>query len=138
MRSALFSTITASDDVAQDLVETAIFSQWFHSETQNLHYARWDNGEVDIVSLEKSEKVKWAVEVKWTDRYYERPEELKALLGFCHSRNLSTALVTTRTVFGDKMHQSVKLEFVPASLYCFTVGYNLVRGKKNQFFRQSS
>lgn len=134
MRSALFSIITADDPVVSDLVETAIFAQWFHSDAR-LHYARWDGGEVDMVHLEKSESVNWAVEVKWTDRYYQRPEELKALLTFCHSRNLSTALVTTRSALGDRTIKSVDLEFRPASLYCFTVGYEIIHGKKIQLLK---
>jgi hypothetical protein len=31
------------------MVETAIFSQWFHSDLmKNLHYARWKQGRADL------------------------------------------------------------------------------------------
>jgi hypothetical protein len=46
------------------MVETAIFSQWFHQEDRNLFYGRWQKGEVDIVSLGQDNKVHWAVEAK--------------------------------------------------------------------------
>src|ERR1019366_3913757 len=46
MRAALFSPVKADDSVVRSLAETAIFSQWFHSD-KTLYYARWQDGEVD-------------------------------------------------------------------------------------------
>lgn len=129
IRSALFSPIDETDEITGSLVETAIFSQWFHSELTNLHYARWRDGEVDIVSLGEKQQVAWAVEVKWTDRFYERPTELKSLINFCHAKNVKSALITTRTTSGHKTVQNINFEFRPASLYAFMLGYNIVRGK---------
>ena len=53
-----------SDQEMGRMVETAIFSQWFHQEDRNLFYGRWQKGEVDIVSLGQDNKVHWAVEAK--------------------------------------------------------------------------
>jgi len=113
------------------LVETAIFSQWFHDEKLNFFYGRWQKGEVDIVSLDPREnEVAWAVEAKWSDRYVKNPGELKSSLNFCHSNNLKAILVTTRTQRANKTYKNVNFEFVPASEYCYTVGFNLVEGKQ--------
>ena len=130
MRSALFSTMGINDPEAGFLVETGIFAQWFHAEDTKPRYARWQKGEVDIVGLGRDEKVRWAVEVKWSDRFYQHPTELRALLNFCHSHNLPKARVTTCTRFGEQTVENVTLEFQPASLYCFLLGYNIVHGKK--------
>jgi hypothetical protein len=47
-----------------NLVETDIFSQWQHSD-YTIYYARWDGGEIDIVSLDKAtHKPKWIIEIK--------------------------------------------------------------------------
>ena len=35
-----------------------------HTDVTPLHYARWNNGEVDIVALGEQLKPLWAVEVK--------------------------------------------------------------------------
>ncbi len=130
IRSALFSPIDEDDSDMGSLVETGIFAQWFHSDWANqLHYARWKTGEVDIVNLREKGKVDWAVEAKWSDRYFKHPTELKSLLSFCHEKNIPNALVTTRTTLGKKKVQNVVLEFRPSSLYAFTLGYNIVRGK---------
>jgi uncharacterized protein len=80
MRAALFSPMKADDDGIGRLAETAIFSQWFHSDA-TLLYARWDKGsdkgEVDLVRLSpETQKLSWAVEVKWSDQRIERPYRL--------------------------------------------------------------
>ena len=129
IRTALFSPVTSHDTAIGSLVETAIFSQWFHS-NELLHYARWKNGEVDIVILDSTQKVKLLVEVKWSDRYYNKPQELKSLLSFSHTHNLKSAAVTTKCTHGNINHKSVTLGFMPASFYCFAIGYGIVQGKK--------
>ena len=128
MRAALFSPLKADDDAIPALAETAIFSQWFHS-TSTLHYARWHGGEVDIVMLGAKQKVSWAIEVKWTDRYCERPQELESLVSFCHVNNLSDILVTSRTNTVTCKVDDIKIPFIPACLYCYTVGYNIIHSR---------
>lgn len=131
MRAALFSPVKAGDSAVGSLAETAIFSQWFHSSTTTLYYARWPDGEVDIVCLDAEQKALWVVEVKWSDRYSEHPEELKSLVAFCRDNPLQAPpLVTTITRTISREISGVTIRFVPASQYCYTVGYNLIRGKK--------
>lgn len=124
MRSALFSPIDENDEAMGSLAETGIFSQWFHSDVQ-LHYARWNQGEVDIVSLNQVED--WAVEVKWSDRFVDRPGELRSLLDFCHTNGLEDVMVTSRTRTAVRTVEGVKLLFEPASAYCYRLGYNLIK-----------
>ena len=130
MRAALFSPMKADDNGIGSLAETAIFSQWFHSDT-TLYYARWDKGsdkgEVDLVQLASAtQKLSWAAEVKWSDRYCEKPNELAGLIGFCHKNRLNKVLVTSRTKTLNCLEQDINFQFVPASVYCYTVGYNLI------------
>ncbi len=132
IRCALFSPIQAEDSAMGRLVETAIFSQWFHGGKMDLFYGRWQKGEVDLVSLGPGNNVLWAVEVKWSDRFVQNIAELKSGLNFCHSNNLGRIMVTTRTQRINKVYKNVEFEFVPASEYCFTVGFNLIQGKKTE------
>jgi predicted AAA+ superfamily ATPase len=129
MRAALFSPVSSDDSAMGPLVETAIFSQWFHAEYL-LFYARWKRGEVDIVSMSKNMKPWWAVEVKWSDRYFEHPEELKSLGQFCNVHDLPTGLITTRTILENRKIGNTIFEYCPASLYCYKLGYNIVKSKK--------
>jgi hypothetical protein len=69
--------------------------------------------------------------VKWSDRYCDKPEELKSLVSFCQANNLSDPLVTSKTKTMTCKVDDIAIRFVPASVYCYTVGYNLIRGRKN-------
>jgi hypothetical protein len=81
--------------------------------------------------LGAKQKPSWAVEVKWPDRYCDRPEELRSLVGFCQANRLSDPLVTSKTKTMTCKVDDIAIRFVPASVYCYTVGYNIVRGRKN-------
>ena len=136
MRAALFSPLKETDEAMGALTETAIFSQWFHSEASDLHYARWPEGEVDIVLLApQTQKPLWAVEVKSTDRYCTHTEELKDVVTFCRLNKLTNILVTSKTLTLMSKIDGIEVEFRPASLYCFTVGFNLIHGKQQKLSR---
>ncbi|MDD3926677.1 MAG: ATP-binding protein [bacterium] len=129
IRSALFSPVEDHEQAMGALAETGIFSQWFHRDIQ-LHYARWSQGEVDIVELDHSQKPLWAVEVKWSDRFVDRPSELQNLIGFCNHNGLDEVVVTTKTRSAVTELDGVTVRFVPVGIYCYTVGYDLIQGRK--------
>ena len=129
LRCALFSPLTETDPAIGGMVETAIFAQWLHTRTSIIFYANWNKGvspgEVDIVGINiAKQKADWAVEVKWSDRYFDKPNELKSLLCFMENNHLERALVTSLTKRGIKQLKSVRLEFIPSAIYAYTVGYN--------------
>ena len=132
LRSALFGPVTAEDSAMGVLAETAVFAQWFHS-SADLHYARWrtgrEKGEVDIVHLDKRQKPIWCVDVKWSDRPGQHAEELKSLAAFASQHPNATVLVTTRTVERaiSPWAGSGALNAVPTSLYCYAVGWAVIR-----------
>lgn len=125
IRAALFSPVGGDDPTIGSLVETAIFSQWFHSD-KPMFYARWNRGEVDIVHLSNEQKPQWAVEVKWSDRIVNHPEDLGGLVGFCKRNNLNDVLVTTKTIRTNGIVDGVPIEYAPASEYCLALGRNIV------------
>jgi hypothetical protein len=132
IRSALFAPVKANDnEVMGHLAETGIFSQWFHHPRER-HYARWHDGEVDIVGLSNRQKVLWAVEVKWSDRIADSDRELQNVISFCKANHLEYALMTTRTFQSTRAVDGIQVEFVPASLYCYTLGYNIIRGRAQE------
>ncbi|GHB30973.1 ATP-binding protein [Mongoliitalea lutea] len=127
LRTALFSPIIESDDEMGNMVETAVLSQWMHREKLDLTYARWKEGrtegEVDLVLVDdKRYKPVWGVEIKWSNRYFDKPRELKSLIHFCNSNKLDKALVTSIDQQGVKEVDNLLLTFVPASLYAFNIG----------------
>lgn len=126
MRAALFAPVSEADEAMGDVVETGIFSQWFHSGRVALHYSRWKDGEVDIVDVGPDVKAKWAVEVKWSDKPFDNPSTLKSVIGFCHQNGLAEVVVTTKTRSGRKTVAGVEMTFVPSAIYCYAVGRDII------------
>jgi predicted AAA+ superfamily ATPase len=128
MRAALFGPVGESHEAMGQVAETAVFSQWLHNAAyvDTLHYARWGRGEVDLVSLAPAgQRPRFAVEVKWSDRAFEDPKEIRALVEFARKHKLARApLVTTVSKQGTKDVGGTRVEFAPVSLHCYTVGKN--------------
>lgn len=131
MRSALFGPMSSVDPAFGHLVETAIFSQWFHAEAMaNTYYARWRDGEVDMVRLTPDGKPMWAVEVKWSNRPCQNLGEIAGLITYCDQNSINNALVTTIDVIDKKtLKGGLKIDFFPAALYCYSVGANIIKNK---------
>lgn len=109
------------------MVETAILSQWMHRKKLDLTYARWkegrNEGEVDLVLVDdKNFKPLWGVEIKWSNRFFEKPTELKSLVQFCKANGIQKTLVTTLDQLGTKEVKSLKFTFLPAAVYAYNIG----------------
>lgn len=131
LRSALFSPISATDEMMGNMVETAIFAQWMHRDWFTPWYARWSNGEVDMIGLGDTLKPMWALEIKWSDRYYEKPNELKSLIKFCKQNDLTSPVVTSINKEGNIHYNGINLQFIPSSSYAYTVGRKTLEMKNN-------
>lgn len=131
LRSALFSPLTPTDEWMGNMTETAIFAQWMHRDGFTPWYARWNNGEVDMVGLNrKNLKPSWALEIKWSNRYFDHPRELKSLIKFCQENQLDNALVTTIDKQGVVTEAGIDISFIPAAAYAYTVGINTLEQKQ--------
>ncbi|MGB7395821.1 MAG: DUF4143 domain-containing protein [Pricia sp.] len=129
--AALFAPVKPTDSNMGNLVETAIYAQWMHRDWFEPWYARWKGGEVDMVGLsEKTLKALWTLEIKWTNRYFEKPGELKSLLKFCKSNDLSSAVVTTIDEMGIVNYQDIDIQFIPVAAYAYNVGRNTLQSKQ--------
>lgn len=139
LRCALFQPISETDEIIGNMVETAIYAQWFPRQNTEIHYANWrinakKQGEVDIVGLcIAKQKPNWAVEVKWTDRYYDRPGELDSLLYFLEKNNLTEAIVTSINAEGKKELDKVNLTFIPSACYAYIVGEKTLMQTKESY-----
>lgn len=132
LRSALFSPITPDDDMIGRMVETAIFSQWIHRDWFNFWYSRWNGGEVDMVGLNEKLKPNWALEIKWSNRYFDNPLDLKSLLKFCMENNVDNPIVTTIDKEGSKLCRDLTIQYFPAAAYAYTVGRKTLEMKRSR------
>lgn len=132
LRSALFSPISSTAEMMGNMVETAIFAQWMHRDWFTPWYARWSSGEVDMVGLGQTLKPIWALEIKWSDRYFEKPKELKSLIKFCKENELQSPVVTSIHKEGTVEYKGLHLQFIPSASYAYTVGKKTLEMKKNK------
>lgn len=136
LRTALFSPIGETDKEMGNMVETAILSQWMHREKLDLTYSRWKEGrkegEVDLVLVDdKNYKPLWGVEIKWSNRYFDKPNELKSLIHFCGKNHFKKALVTSIDQSGIRQVESLLFTFLPASVYSYNIGDITIKMKNN-------
>lgn len=134
LRTALFAPTEETDPEMGNMVETALLAQWMHRERMDLAYARWKQGriegEVDLISLSpKNFKALWAVEIKWSNKEFHYPKELKSLLKFCSENMLEHALVTTRDTKGVNQVEDLTLTFVPSALCAYNTGKKTLEKK---------
>jgi len=132
LRCALFSPIVSTDQLFGSMVETAIFAQWIPRFDTDVYYANWregrQKGEVDIVGLDVVQlKPAWAVEVKWSDRYFNETRELASLIAFLRNNHLPSAVVTSITTYEQKQMGEKCLQFIPAAIYAYMVGANTIQ-----------
>jgi len=137
LRTALFSPVKGTDDEMGNMVETAILSQWMHRENLDLTFSRWKDGEVDLVLVDdKKFKPLWGVEIKWSNRYFEKPQELSSLIQFCKTNGFTSSVVTTIDKQGIKEIKDLKLSYLPASVYAYNIGNNTLKMKTPNYLSQ--
>lgn len=127
LRCALFSPIDDTDDFIGSMVETAIIAQWIQREKSDFYYANWtsgrEKGEVDMVWIDPATQKAFSLaEVKWTDRFYEHPTELKSLNKFLElNSGIRKIIVTTKSKAGVHDTPYGKIIFIPAAIYAYWV-----------------
>ncbi|MDD9824457.1 MAG: ATP-binding protein [Gammaproteobacteria bacterium] len=128
MRCALFGPVGGEALDMGVLSETAVFSQWFH-QNQELHYARWSQGEVDIVGLDSRQRPAWCVEVKWSDGALAQRRLRSSLKSFLQKHPGLPSVFTTRTETGKlDLGQGRQADCIPTSVYCYMLGFNIIGG----------
>jgi len=130
MYTGLFGARQPDEPEFGHLVETSLFAQRFHEDAR-LNYARWgsDDCEVDLVESSPMLKPVAALEIKWSDRYADKPEALKGLMKFVRSNRLAMAWATTRSRFARTPVDGGEIRQWPAAVLAFHYGVQAVRGR---------
>lgn len=137
MYTGLFGAKAADDPEFGHLVETALFAQRFHEDAR-LNYARWgsEDCEVDLVESSQTLKPVAALEIKWSDKYAEKPESLKGLMKFVRGNRLPLAWATTRTRVRQQAIDDFTVRQWPAAALAFHYGVRAVQGRLAGFEAQ--
>ena len=130
LRAALFGAVKPADPAMGPMAETAIVSQHAHSSIiENLYYARWRKGEVDLVEIDaRTQKVGVAIEVKWRDATpKDWHKRLRSFLAFCERTTPQRGQgICTRTQSLDENMNGVVVFFRPVSAMCYWIGDSYV------------
>ncbi|RAU23128.1 ATPase [Paramagnetospirillum kuznetsovii] len=121
LRSALFG-MPEEKDMLGHLIETAVVAQFIHhAGVGNLHYARWKDGEVDLVALNAgTQKPVWAYEVKWRDKL--ATDDFNSIIKFCHNNGITNCLVSSETIhYAGEVH-GMQVQIAPVSDTCRDFG----------------
>ncbi|MGI9250170.1 MAG: ATP-binding protein [Pseudohongiellaceae bacterium] len=121
LRAALYSNLPEDSKHMGALVETGVAMHLQpRDQSANLHYARWDTGEVDFVQLTPDQsRVAAAVEVKWSDHAVDSKNGLKALTSLVRGKKIMTLpIMTTRSIRGTREAHGQKIMYVPAAFLC--------------------
>lgn len=138
LRCALFSPIDDDDESMGSMVETAIFAQWIQGGKCDFYYANWVNGrekgEVDIVWIDPATQKPYSLaEIKWSDRYVEKPAELKSLLKFLeNNQTITNNIVTSKTKSAQLIVNGANIHFVPSAIYAYWVSAYLYNDRKKE------
>ncbi len=126
LRTALFAPLPPERDEFGHVNETGIVAQWPPAGDADLSYAAWAGGEVDLVGREPlSQKPAWALEIKWSNRFFEKPSDLNSLRRFCQEQRLGHAVCTTIDRRGEKYTGGIAVTFVTNAEYAYTIGKGL-------------
>ncbi len=134
MYSALFGEVSQKNDNIGNIVETAVFSQHFHSADflrYGPYYARWKKNnqlfEVDLVATNKHYKPDLLLEIKWSDLHYKDPRKLTGLVNMAVKNNLKQVWVTSKTKLGTIKHKNIEITFIPCAFLCRYIGERFLK-----------
>ena len=127
--AALFGPLRSGDTNLGHLAETAVLSHWMQLDktAKNTHYARWNGGEVDLVSLRQgAPQTQAAVEIKYSDLAVDDARIIAGALDFCANKKLDKLFVTTQSTRVDKTIKGIQVIFRPTSVCCLHWGKRIV------------
>ena len=129
MYSALFGEVSEDNSNMGNIVETAVFSQHFHSAEflrRQLYYARWKkynkDFEVDLVIPDTHGKPGTLLEIKWSDSHYKDLGKLAGLVNLAVKHRIKNVWASSKTQYGEKIYNNTKIIFIPNSVLCRYIG----------------
>ncbi len=129
LRTALFTPLSADDIRTEYMVETAILAQWQHIEKGMFYYCKHDHVILDLIKVDEHKNPIWVTDIRWQDPHGLAPNELDIVGHFCEKYRLISSMITTKQTRDIIPSSNVIHSYEPASLYCYTIGKQIVEDK---------
>ncbi len=130
---ALFSPIDPDSAQLGNIIETAVIAQWLQADYGEIYYAAWnrgrEKGEVDLVQFDpRTQRVTHCLEIKWSDRYVDKPHDLKSLQRFLEDNpSIANGIVTSKLKQGHTQLKQCDIDFIPTALYAYWVSASIYK-----------
>ena len=125
--AALFGPISSTDQIFPRLAETALASQWLaHSSVQNLAYASWKGGGIDLVTMDpETDQPSRIYDLDWESHYGRQTKGPGELVSFVEGTNRQAKVyILNRAIARPASMRGVEITLAPASLYSYMIGRN--------------
>lgn len=123
LRAAMYGPVDADDQIMGALVETAVIAQYVHSsDIEDIHYARWDKGEIDLIFLRPDGTPYGLKEIKWSDRVERDRSCLRHIISFGKKHNIDNCLISTRSYLGNVSGHGLEIIAIPVASDCIAIG----------------
>jgi hypothetical protein len=135
LRSALFGPVEAESEALGPLIETACLGQLVQADVIHFYfYARWADGEVDLVALDiPKNRIMSVIEVKWSDRIKdEKIDYIVSALKFCKHNKVNQLRVTTKSVVQRRTIDGITVDFIPAWIVCYLLANQMIHADLSQ------
>lgn len=122
--AALFAPVPPSDQFFQRLAETALVSQWLGSQAiENLCYASWRNGSVDLLTLHpETGKPDHVYDLDWQNTYVRTDKRPDQMVSFVKENNpAAKAYVLTGSSARTATMKGVDMTLAPIALYTYWI-----------------
>ncbi|RLD81880.1 MAG: hypothetical protein DRJ10_05630 [Bacteroidetes bacterium] len=129
MRTALFTPLTIDDIRTEYMVETAILAQWQHVEKDMFYYCKHDHVFIDLIKVDENKNPVWITDVRWQHPHGLEHNELDIVGYFCEKHGLLSSMITTKETRDIIPSSNVIHSYEPASLYCYSIGKQIVENK---------
>jgi hypothetical protein len=123
LRAALFEPVVSNSPAMGSLIETAMFAAFFEGGLSGtVKYARWEEGEIDFVSIWPDGAPIFAVECKWSNTFFSDDRDLAPYVEFALRNRLKKVFVTSKSTFKNLEINGVHIEISPTSWFVEVTG----------------
>jgi predicted AAA+ superfamily ATPase len=122
LRAALFGPIDSNSPDMGPLVETALFAGYLEvGSTEQINYARWNDGEVDFVFTKPDGTPSMCTECKWSDVQDE--QQMRSYISFAKHHRLERLTITTKSILKNYLSDGLNVSVVPTAWMLHFLGF---------------